>query len=475
MKKIDIVVENSYAYFSYNIRKLSPTILEMLREKSSYLIKRYAKPPIRRHTFLKHNENWFKLPTGLLSSILRIFDKFKIEYNLKRNNIEKDEPKSVLHFIRKIRNNKPPLVSKLWKHQIRAMKKALVLKRGIVNHATASGKTLTIIGIIYCINKPSLYIIHRKGLAEQTADAIKDYTKLNVGLYAEGYMNLEENITVATVQSLLSLKKRNEKKYFDFIKKIKVLISEEAHHSGADSWKEIIYDCVNATYKLGFTGTAYRGDTGIFLLRATTGNIIDVADYKELMLDGIISELTVYIKDPKCEKIYGDYFKARREGITDNKKRNNLIVKYALNIAKKDKTCLILVGNNLKHVFNLIKIFKSNNYNGIKYITGSEPLFVRRSIKQDFNEGKVKILISTTIFDEGENVPNMNVLIFAVNGKSEINVLQRAGRVLRRTKDKKRAYMIIFRDSHHSTLLSHSEQTLNILKNEKCFKFKRFN
>ncbi len=477
MKKILIKVDNSYAYFYKRIEKLHRFIKEKIRKKSSYVVRAYNSPPTRKHAFLKYDKNWYRLPTGLLAPVLHVMDKYKVKYNLK--NLFKDDnikPKHILYFIRRIRNTD----KRLWEHQKRAIKKALILKRGIINHATAAGKTLTLCGIIYCIEKPTLYIIHRKGLAQQSAEEIEEYTWFKTGLFAEGYRNLDELVTVATVQSLMALKRRDEKRYYKFVRGIKVLIAEEVHHSGSSTWLEIIYDCVNAPYKLGFTGTAYRTDSGIFLLRATTGNIIDKATNKELTEKGIISKLTVYIKDPKCDKIKGDYYSAKKYGIIDSMKRNILIAKYAMRIADKGKTCIILTGHNhLKHVWNLMKIFKQCNFDSVKCMTGKEPLISRRAMKQDFINGKFGVLIATTILDEGENIPTVNVLILAVNSaakdKQSVNVIQRTGRVLRKTKTKHKAYMIIFKDTHHRILLRHSEETIGVLKNENCFKFKNFN
>ena len=221
---IKIKSDNSYAYFDQAIKNLPATILKEIRGRTSYVIEIYGKPPFRKHLFLKSG-NHYRLPTGLLDDVLGLFDKYKIKYDLDKPKFKNKARKSLKDFkqLIKIQN------FKLRKYQSRAIRKALKCKWGIINHATGSGKTLTASGIIYCINKKTLYLIHRIGIAKQSAKEINGFTGLPVGLYADNSKELNKQVTSVTSQSLAAFKKRDYQKYIKFLESIEVLICDEVH------------------------------------------------------------------------------------------------------------------------------------------------------------------------------------------------------------------------------------------------------
>ena len=104
-----------------------------------------------------------------------------------------------------------------------------------------------------------------------------------------------------------------------------------------------------------------------------------------------------------------------------------------------------------------------------QFICGEESTEVREKALVDFREGKIKVLIATSILDEGVDIPNIDVLVLAGGGKSSIATLQRVGRGLRKGGTVDRLYIVDTIDFQQHHLLKHSMQRLEDYKAEECF------
>ena len=100
---------------------------------------------------------------------------------------------------------------------------------------TGSGKTVVFSEISKALesNKVKMFLIlvHRKELVDQANKL--EYVDVYHGIIASGYKGQENNIQVASVQTLVRrLETINYKPDY--------LIIDEAHHSAAGSWQKII-------------------------------------------------------------------------------------------------------------------------------------------------------------------------------------------------------------------------------------------
>jgi superfamily II DNA/RNA helicase len=80
--------------------------------------------------------------------------------------------------------------------------------------------------------------------------------------------------------------------------------------------------------------------------------------------------------------------------------------------------------------------------------------------------GSIDLLIATSHLDEGADILKLDVCILAGGGKKDRKVIQRVGRVLRKSKTGKFAYIIDFCDNCSKILHRQSLLRLNIYKNE---------
>lgn len=84
-----------------------------------------------------------------------------------------------------------------------------------------------------------------------------------------------------------------------------------------------------------------------------------------------------------------------------------------------------------------------------KMITGALSLDEREQIKADFKDGKLDLLLASSVFDQGVDLPGLDALVLAGGGKSTAKSLQRIGRVIRAAPGKKDALVLETWDQCH--------------------------
>ena len=82
----------------------------------------------------------------------------------------------------------------------------------------------------------------------------------------------------------------------------------------------------------------------------------------------------------------------------------------------------------------------------------------RNKVLDKVRSGEIKILLATKIFDAGIDVPNLKYFISCSSGKSYVSVLQRIGRLLRRTETKTDIYIFDLVDRESEYLFKQSQQ-----------------
>jgi superfamily II DNA or RNA helicase len=127
-------------------------------------------------------------------------------------------------------------------------------------------------------------------------------------------------------------------------------------------------------------------------------------------------------------------------GIVEYRKRNRLIIEAALEKNKRGKSVLIYV-ILIEHGERLVEIANLMGASPI-FIRGSSDSELREETRQAINEKKILLTICTVAWSEGINIKTLDTIILAGGGKSEIALIQKIGRGLRRTDTKKTATII---------------------------------
>ena len=177
----------------------------------------------------------------------------------------------------------------------------------------------------------------------------------------------------------------------------------------------------------------------------------------------------------------GNYNDTYEAAIVNNPLRNLMIVNYAVDAYKKGKHVLILVsrvhhGDMLLKQLQQVLPIETMDVNGetirnVEFLSGEDTPELRSATFSAVENGFCKILIGTTIADEGLDLPLLDTLILAGAGKSSTKAFQRIGRVLRLHENKITADVYDFIDSYE-TFNRHAMTRLELYKTEPMWKIK---
>lgn len=332
-------------------------------------------------------------------------------------------------------------------HQIRALQAMLKTNKGIIMAPTSAGKSTIIAAWLKLTNLPTLILNDRATLGAQLADDLKSQG-IDCGFCSgNGYRKGE--CVVSTIQSV--------KKIHD-LSRFKMVIIDECHKSSSKSFQDFLAS-FGCPLKYGFSASPSNGKLLDFArIRQQLGSIIIQVKSNELMDNGVMAKAKINLVRTFCEDT-GDYPSANDIGIVHNVRRNNTI-KNIVEKHRKDGYIAILV-KNLDHGLLL-----EESIPGSVFLKGDTPLDERIEVIKKFNKGEIPVLIGSSILNEGISISNMKVLIMAGGGKAQTQTVQKIGRVLRITKEKREGIFYDFIDDGNKYLLKHSKQRLTIYKKE---------
>ena len=106
---------------------------------------------------------------------------------------------------------------------------------------------------------------------------------------------------------------------------------------------------------------------------------------------------------------------------------------------------LILV-TPINHGDRIANIIREHGID-VAFISGKSGMKKRKQAIQDMRDGKISLLIASTIADVGLDIPRLQCIVEAGAGKSSVTALQRLGRIMRPFDGKNNCTFITYRDS----------------------------
>jgi len=107
--------------------------------------------------------------------------------------------------------------------------------------------------------------------------------------------------------------------------------------------------------------------------------------------------------------------------------------------------------------------------NSVELITGEVDIKKRTELLDSMRYGDLRIIIATSLADEGLDIPRLDALITAGAGKSNTRILQRVGRVLRLFQGKQDPIIVDFYDNV-KYMQGQTLKRIQIYKSESEFK-----
>ncbi len=353
---------------------------------------------------------------------------------------------TVEHVFRKVRNLQDKVT--LYPFQETALNRWISNNyRGTIVIPTGGGKTFIALKAIAQLSIRTLILVVTEELLEQWYTRIVRYLGYVPGRLSGKHDELRD-ITVCTYHT--AVKRISEiRDYFDLV------IADECHHVPAETFKEVMFQ-ISAPYRMALSATVERSDGNEHLIFLACGEPVYKVTYRELVKYGLVVPIRHY-------RIYVDLEDDEREQYDLAKNINQLKsialkarqkIDIAYRIAKVEyelgsKTLIFT-----QYVSQAEEIYKKirEDIREVALVTGN--VRDRESIFRSFAKGNIRIIVTTTVLDEGIDVPDADVAIIVSGTGSQRQMIQRIGRVVRATEQKReaRVYELVTRKTIEEAL-----------------------
>lgn len=322
---------------------------------------------------------------------------------------------------------------------------------GVLDYTVNAGKTLIMSALYLSYKKQlkTLLITNDSDWLNQARDEFKQYLPGEDITFVQGKVLNWSNFTIGMVQSI----SRNMKYYQNELAKIDMVLIDEADQGGSKQYQNVITRLFNTRVRIGLSGTIYmsklaKDKVKNMNLRCFFGDVIAEFKLKDSIKKGYSTKTIVKTVEGKpwfgnWESDCMSYNEIYDDSITHNKIAWTMALdrlKWNLN---QGRYPALVVCKHIAHCENLCKFFKKkldNKYN-IACVHVNTPTKLRQQIMKDFREGKIDILVSTTIIARGKNFPKLRYLLNTASMDSQEKSIQFLGRLVRKDESKSKVYL----------------------------------
>lgn len=326
-------------------------------------------------------------------------------------------------------------------------------KRALVIAATGTGKTyLSAFDVKQMQPQKVLFLVHREViLSEAMQSFLRILPDKNASKYAGNEKDLSGDFVFAMIQTLAS----NEnylsipRDYFDYI------VADEAHRSYSVTYKTLL-EYFKPQFLLGMTATPERTDGGNIFELFNNNIALEMRLRDSLREDLVlpfhyfgISDVTTDLDNVDLSKI--DEV-AKRLSI---KNRVDFVIEkmehYGYSGIKRK--CLAFCVNNA-HADYMAQQFNLLGYSSISLSGESIDSDRKRAIRRLENSADpLEFIFTVDIFNEGVDIPSVNLVLMLRPTQSPIIFTQQLGRGLRKHPEKDFLTVLDFIGNHNKTFL----------------------
>lgn len=288
---------------------------------------------------------------------------------------------------------------------------------GVVSLDTGLGKTVVALKLISLVKKKTIILVHAEFLLEQWVSRIKTFLPTaRIGIIKQDLCEWESvDICVGMIQSII---RRNYP--VECFKSFNHLVIDETHHICSKTFSSIFYK-IQTKYMLGLSATPERKDGLSKVLYWFLGpQIVNIKrNTDKPCIEFVFTDVTDY--EEKYNRIGKINNPIMITDLTNNLKRNTLIIENILEYLKDQRKILVL-SDRRGHCEYLNSELKKRGISTGLYLGG---------MKTETREESVNcsVIIGTyQASGEGFDVPELDTVILATP-KSDIQ--QAVGRILR--------------------------------------------
>lgn len=407
-----------------------------------------------RYIYLGSDEGDFiKIPRGLLENITEECEKTDIEYIIE----EKRSIGRPIHV---------KFMGELKEAQTLAVEELLQYDNGILNAATAFGKTVVCCDVIAKKQVSTLILLQSSALMEQWQDALERFLHIDeeppeyetptgrkkkrksvIGKLQGVHDSTTGMIDLAMVGSVC---KNGE--YHKRLKEYGLILVDECHHAASDTIVNILQE-VNAKYVYGVTATPFRGDG----LEKINYMLLGPIRYKYTSKDRAKEQGIEHLVYPRFTRTVVPRFSQDKmhpneayEIIRNNEERDEFIIRDVKRCVDAGRTPVIL-SKFIDHSQRLYQ--RLMDYaDKVFLLSGRNSKKEHKEMIKQMNQVKPEesmILVATgKLIGEGFDYPRLDTLIMATPVAWKGVVEQYAGRLNRDYDGKKNVMIYDYVDCH---------------------------
>lgn len=322
---------------------------------------------------------------------------------------------------------------------------------GVLDYTVNAGKTL-IMSSLYLSYKrqlKTLLITNDSDWLNQAREEFNQYLPGEDITFVQGKVLNWSNFTIGMVQSI----SRNMRFYQQELSKIDMVLVDEADQGGSKQYQNVLTRLFNTRVRIGLSGTIYmsklaKDKVKNMNLEGFFGKVVAEFKLKDSIKKGYSTKTIVKMVPSRpwygnWESEFVTYKDIYDDSITLNRYAKRMAyarLKWNIN---QGRYPALVVCKHIAHCENLYKFFKKklgDAYN-LSYVHVNTPSKLRQQIMKDFREGKIDILVSTTIIARGKNFPKLRYLLNAASMNSQEKSIQFLGRLVRTDESKNKVYL----------------------------------
>lgn len=309
--------------------------------------------------------------------------------------------------------------------------------KGLVHAATGIGKTY-LAAFDSAKYQNVLFVAHREEILKQAAISFRNVRQSNdYGFFYGKQKDKDKSVIFASVATLGRSEYLTENyfapDYFDY------LIIDEFHHAVNDQYQRII-NYFKPKFLLGLTATPERLD-GKDIYEICDYNVPYEISLKEAINKGVLVPFHYYgiydtVDYSSIHLVRGHYDEKQLDkAYIGNKDRYDLIYKYYKKYPSKRALGFCC---SRKHANEMAKEFCARGIDAVAVYsnTNGEPSEERNIAIQKLKSQEIKVIFSVDMFNEGVDIPDLDMVMFLRPTESPVVFLQQLGRGLRISKGK---------------------------------------
>lgn len=342
-------------------------------------------------------------------------------------------------------------------HQAQALEKWIENgRRGVVSMPTGAGKTIFAVMAIQAVERPTLVLVPTIDLLHQWQGVLSGFFGMEIGVVGGGKKSIEP-ITVATYDSAWMMI-REIGDQFGF------LVFDECHHLPANQYQQIAREAL-APFRLGLSATVERADGREEILYDLVGDLIYEASIHSMSANVLAPYDVVNVQIPLSDQELAAYKEARQKylrfvrqnriNFSDaggwqlfiRKASQSAEGREAMRAHRLQKKLAQGAEGKLNEIWRILRqhahdrIIIFTDDNSFAYRIGRElvlPVLThhtkmkeRKQMLAAFSEGKLNVIVTSKVLNEGVDVPEASVGIVASGSGNVREHVQRLGRILR--------------------------------------------